>query len=200
AVDKLFVTFSGKVNAEGLYLEDQQGDTLVYSKELEAAIPIWPVIKGEPISINRLEWNGLRVNITREDTVEGFNFQFITEAFATDSSATTPDTTQSEPFEIAIGSINFSNFRVNYDDAVSGMEAHLRLGKFYFEGENFDLEKMRFDISEIDLKNTSLSYIQTKPSPPETVEDTAATALPFLSVDNLKLQNVTLHYKSAPDE
>src|SRR5699024_797312 len=196
-VDKLFVTFSGKVNVEGLYLEDEQGDTLIYSRELEAAIPIWPVIKGEPISINRVEWNGLHVNVTRQDTMEGFNFQFLTEAFASDSSAAQADTTQSEPLQVSIGSIHFSDFKVNYDDAVSGMKVDLRLGAFHFQGKNFDLEKMRFAISEIALKNTNLSYIQTKPVPPETEEDTAA--FPFLSVDNLKLDDVSLQYKSIPD-
>src|SRR5690625_4155463 len=109
AVDKLFVTFSGKVNLEGLYLEDQQVDTLVYSKELEAAIPIWPVIRGEPISIDLLQWNGLRVHITREDTIEGFNFQFLTEAFASDSTVDAADTTQSDPPEISVDGINLSN-------------------------------------------------------------------------------------------
>lgn len=199
SIDRLFITFSGKINVEGLYLEDQQGDTLVYSRQLEAAIPIWPIIKGEPISINRVEWNGLIVNVSRKDTIHGFNFQFLTEAFASDSTAALPETAQSEPLEIAIGSIHFSDFKVNYDDAVSGMKAHLGLGEFHFEGENFDLETMRFEISEIALRNTTLSYTQTKPSP-QTQEDTAATVLPFLSVDNLKLQNVTLHYNSVPDE
>src|SRR5699024_4556747 len=46
-------------------------------------------------------------------------------------------------------------------------------------------------------KNTTLSYIQTKPSPTEA--DTTASALPFVSIENLNLDNITLHYKSIPD-
>lgn len=178
-VDQFSVTFSGKIHLKGLYIEDQQGDTLIYSKELEAAIPLWPIVTRGPISINPVEWNGLRVNITREDTVDGFNFQFLAETFASDSTAIKPDTTQSEPLKIEIGSIKFSDFKVNYIDDVTGMKVHLRLGKFHFEGENINLEKMRFEIGEIVLKNTSLSYMQTKPSPPETEQDTAATVLPY---------------------
>ena len=31
-IDKLFVTFDGNISLDGLYLEDTQGDTLVFSK------------------------------------------------------------------------------------------------------------------------------------------------------------------------
>src|SRR5699024_7782829 len=69
SIDKLFITFSGDVELRGLYLEDTKGDTLLYSKTLQAGIPIWPIIKGQPIAINDVEWTGLRANIVREDSL-----------------------------------------------------------------------------------------------------------------------------------
>ncbi len=38
-IDRLFITFSGNVFLDGLYLEDEKGDTLVYSKSLEVDFP-----------------------------------------------------------------------------------------------------------------------------------------------------------------
>ncbi len=35
-IEKLFITFDGNIMLKGLYLEDKKGDTLVYSKSLEA--------------------------------------------------------------------------------------------------------------------------------------------------------------------
>ena len=44
-LDKAFITFSGDIQIEGLYLEDKNGDTLIYSKLLDADIPLMPLIK-----------------------------------------------------------------------------------------------------------------------------------------------------------
>ena len=45
-IEKLFITFDGDIQIDGLYLEDKKGDTLVYSKSLEAGIPLWEAING----------------------------------------------------------------------------------------------------------------------------------------------------------
>src|SRR5699024_337399 len=202
AIKKLFITFSGAIDIQGLYLEDTKGDTLLYSEELRAAIPLWPIIKGEPISINHVKWKGLRANVIQKDSTEGFNYQFLIDAFVSDT--TEVDTTRSEPPKIAVGTLDFSDFKLNYEDDVSGMKARLRLGKMHFKGKHFDLENSRFEVAELALENTSLSYEQTKSLPENNSEktedtDTTETSLPFLSVDELSLKNVSVHYKSAPD-
>jgi hypothetical protein len=198
-IEKLFITFGGAIDIQGIFLEDKKGDTLLYSKKLQVDIPIWPIIMGNPISIDGLEWSGLRANVIRKDSIEGFNFQFLIDAFASDSTSAEPeaDTTSSKPLKISVGSIDFSDFKVIYDDAVTGMKADLNLGKLHLEGKNIDLEKMKFQVAEIALENTKVSYIQTKPSAPS---DTTESTLPYLSLDNLKLKNVIAHYKSVPDE
>ena len=40
SIDRLYLTFSGNLYLEGLYLEDEQQDTLVYSKDLEVSVPL----------------------------------------------------------------------------------------------------------------------------------------------------------------
>ncbi|MFD2433013.1 hypothetical protein ACFSO9_05300 [Mesonia maritima] len=105
-IEKLYITFSGDISLEGLYLEDKKGDTLVYSKSLEADIPIWPIIKGNAIGIDGVDWNGLKANIYRKDSVSGFNYQFLVDAFASDSTATKKQTSQ-KPMQLSVGSVNF---------------------------------------------------------------------------------------------
>ena len=42
SIDRLYITFSGNVSLDGLYIEDEKGDTLIYSKNLELSIiSIW---------------------------------------------------------------------------------------------------------------------------------------------------------------
>lgn len=195
SIDKLFITFSGDIDLQGLYLEDKNGDTLIYSKELQVEIPLWPIIRGNPISIDGLEWRGLRANVYRKDSVEGFNFQFLIDAFASDST-TVKEEKSSEPPKISLGSIDFSDFKVNFDDAVSGMKANLDLGDLHFEGKDFDLKKMKFQVAELYLKDTKATYVQTKSSPPS---ESKESTLPYLGLDDLKIKNVIVHYKSVPD-
>ena len=72
AIDKLFITFDGDLQLNGLYLEDKKGDTLVYSKSLEANIPLWKMIQGKAVGVDALNWYGLRANIIRKDSVGNF--------------------------------------------------------------------------------------------------------------------------------
>ncbi len=89
-IDKFFITFDGDLLLEGLYLEDKKGDTLIYSRSLEGDIPLWSIIQGNGIGVEALDSDGLRANIIRNDTISGFNFQFLADAFASES----PDPTQ----------------------------------------------------------------------------------------------------------
>src|SRR5690606_38814808 len=57
-IDKLFITFEGNIMLDGLYLEDTKGDTLIYSKSLEADVPLLPISRGNGIGVNYLDWEG----------------------------------------------------------------------------------------------------------------------------------------------
>src|SRR5690606_25017565 len=90
-IDRLYITFSGNAYIEGLYLEDKQGDTLAYSRSLEASVPLLPLIKGDKINIVSLDWSGLVAKINRPEATGKFNFDFLIDAFATETdTVTTP--------------------------------------------------------------------------------------------------------------
>ncbi|MBC8767760.1 translocation/assembly module TamB domain-containing protein [Arenibacter sp. BSSL-BM3] len=193
-IDRLFITFSGNAFMEGLYLEDQKGDTLLFSKSLEANIPLSPLLFGNELNLKSVEWDGLRAHIDRNGDSGKFNFDFLLEALATND--TTPPPPQVEPMKINVGSLNFSNFKIDYNDAYSGVEAGLILGQLYLNSNTVDLETMLFNLEDLELSDTNITYKQTKPFVPE---DNTQTPLPFLVVNNLKLKNVRANYNSIPD-
>ncbi|MDX1426874.1 MAG: translocation/assembly module TamB, partial [Salegentibacter mishustinae] len=200
SLDKLFITFSGNIQLDGLYLEDKKGDTLVYSKSLEADIPIWPIIQGNAISVDNLDWEGLKANIVRKDSIDGFNYEFLMEAFATDSTQTTQQSTQQDTTasqEIKIGNIDFKDFNITFKDDVMGIDTQISLGELILEFEKTDLEKMDFRAENASLSNTKLNYLQNKPFPVPENEEPAP--MPYLVVDNFNLENVQVNYNSVPD-
>lgn len=202
SIDRFFITLKGDLNLEGLYVEDQQGDTLVYSKKLIAGIPFIPIIKGQPIALNNLEWEGLRANVYRKDSLEGYNFQFIIDAFASEDEAeeqiqTTTEEDAALP-KISVGTIHFADFDLKFKDEVLGIDSKLKLGKLDFQGKNIDLNEMKFEIRELILEDTDAFYVQTKAFPPSDEEESGA--LPFINLDQLQLNNVTAYYESIPDQ
>lgn len=194
AIDKLFLSFSGNLVLEGLYLEDKKGDTLVHSRSLEANVPIGPIIWGNTLKINNLEWKGLTAHVVRREGQEAFNFTFLVDTLApTDPNATT---TSSEPMEVQLGTMSLEDFNVTYSDALLGIEGSLDLGELTARTEEMDLEALRFSLASFSLAKTRISYKQTKPLPKETDNN---TPLPYLSVDDMQVTQLKIRYDVPPD-
>ncbi|WP_379658466.1 translocation/assembly module TamB domain-containing protein [Psychroflexus salinarum] len=197
-IEKLYVTFSGNLTLEELYLEDSSQDTLVYSKYLEANVPFRPLLFGDEIKVDFVEWQGLKANITRKDTVEGFNFQYIIDAFASAEESTTPTQENTgNTTQFSLGEISFSDFDLSYIDEVTGIDSKLILGNLEVENESIDLQSMKFHLSEVNLNDTSISFTQKKLT--STSENEEEGALPWILVDVLSIQNVNINYNSIPD-
>ncbi|KQC33928.1 hypothetical protein AAU57_11750 [Nonlabens sp. YIK11] len=211
SIDNLFVTFDGNIELDGLYLADKKGDTLVYSKSLEASVPLWPIINGGGISIDYARWDGFKARINRQDTVDGFNYQFLMDAFVVEDTTTT-----SEPLQLSIGDLDFTNFDVTFKDDVEQLDALVTFGSFQLSMNELNLEQMVVDIDEVSLTNAVIKYdkdtvtafAKAEPDNDPNTDTTIAEAitddagdspLPQITVGNLKLDRVQLGYESVPD-
>lgn len=204
AIDRLFVTFSGNIYLEGLYLESTTGDTLLYSKNLEAGLAILPLIQSGAINVSKLEWEGLKANISRTSATQKFNYEFLIDAFIPQSgevliSQDSIPQADSQALQISLSPISIRDFELSYLDEVLGIEASLLLGSLEVEVPTLDLEKANYRISKLSLQNTTASYTQTKPFEPAE-EDTTASLLPSLILDQLELQNITVNYTNTVDQ
>ncbi|WP_242404044.1 translocation/assembly module TamB domain-containing protein [Formosa agariphila] len=196
-IDNLFITFGGDIKLKGLYLEDTNGDTLVYSKSVEADLPLWPAITGKGIGIEDLDWEGLRANVIRKDSISGYNFQFLIDAFATSDTIPVPETeAPSDPLNIIVGAIHLKDFNIVFNDAVLGIDSHFKIGQVELEFDTFDLDAMDFRTSEVLVSNSDINYIQS-PVPPS--KDTTTTTLPYLLFEDFKIENTKAHYIALED-
>ncbi|WP_236025631.1 translocation/assembly module TamB domain-containing protein [Algoriphagus oliviformis] len=198
-IGRLFVTFGGNIFLEDLYLEDEAQDTLLYSQKLEAGLALMPLITTGDIHVTKLDWQGLTARVSRPESSGKFNFDFLLEAFASDSTQAAPvDTVASDPITISIAPASFRDFDLVYDDEVMGIDAALRLGVLDVDISEIDLEKFFFSIDQIVLKNTTGHYHQSKPFPPSEEED-STSPLPRVELDELLLSGIDLDYQSEPD-
>ncbi len=203
-IEKLYVTFSGNLFLEGLYLEDQKGDTLVYSGKLETGVEVWPLIQDGAIHLSKLEWDQLTAKVIRDGETGRFNFDFLMEAFASsDSTAVSdPDTAQTSSAmpEVDLGPVDLKEFNITYQDGVMGIDSKVTLGEIHLDMKRIDLNKMAFYIQDFQFRNTSASYIQTKPFPPSEEDTTAASPMPLVIIDHFLVENVHAIYESMPDK
>ena len=195
-IEKLFITFGGDVMLKGLYLEDKKGDTLVYSRSLEADIPLLPLIRGNSFAVNNLDWKGLRANIYRKDSLQGYNFQFLIDAFApADPTQVATDSTTA-PMKIVLGDIHLEDFDVVFEDEVMGIDSRFRVGKLGLQMKKTGLENMDFRAAQASITNARIKFIQSPvPQPPQEEEN----PLPYLELDEISLNNVFVDYQSYGD-
>lgn len=203
-IDRLYVTFSGNIYVEGLYLEDQRGDTLLFSESLETGVALLPLIKNGAIHTSKLEWEGLRAHVLREKETGEFNFDFILEAFIAEADSTLSepapmDTSASAFPDVDLGPINLEDFELSYRDEVMGIEGYFKLGTLSLDMERMDLEKMNFYIKDFLFSNSEMVYKQTLPFEPTAEEDTAAAVMPLIIIDQMAIKNVKAYYESEPD-
>lgn len=194
AVGNLYLTFSGDIQIEDVYLEDVKGDTLFYSQSLQADIPIYPVIFNNELSIDDVVSNGVVAKISRESNPEEFNFTFLIDALTTPTDTTT---TTSEPMSITVGSVDIADWKLTYADAYLGADINLVLGKLDVDIFEFDLDAMKFSLDDFELSDTEFKYVQSQAFP--ITEDTTSTALPYIEVEDFIVKNVHVNYDSQPD-
>lgn len=195
-IDKMYLTFSGNLLLEGVYLEDKKKDTLVYSKKLEASVALLPLIRRTEFYLKELEWTGLKANINRRKNSEEYNFDFLLKAFNNEPKPS--NTEEKNNLLINIDQIKLSEFDLNYDDNYLGIEDQLKFDNLTLNFNAFDIEKMFFDINQFHFSKVSISHIQTKPLI-ESKTDSSATAMPKLNIDDLKFKNINVKYVSIPD-
>jgi translocation and assembly module TamB len=139
---------------EGVYFEDQAGDTLIAGKRLYVDLDMYSLIKGN-VGINKVELEGITANIKRTlpDTV--FNFQFIVDAFASSDTTAVTDTT-STPLEMRLDQIALKNIRLSYRDAVIGTDADANIDSALVRFDKFNPTTSQYHPTKVALLNSQV--------------------------------------------
>ncbi|SIS72353.1 translocation/assembly module TamB [Belliella pelovolcani] len=207
SIGRLFVTFQGNLYLDDFYVEDLQGDTLVYSDNLELGFGLMEFVKAGTIHINKFEWEGLKAKISRAEGQKDFNYQFLIDAFAGDveeadqgkeeveSAESSPD-----PIQIKLSPIRFRDFDLSYLDSEGGTEAILRFKEFMVDVQHLDLEAFEFDVRALKLQQSQISYKQLKPIESEEEASDDGLIPLLLSVEKLTLDQVMLDYENQVDQ
>ncbi len=188
------VSFPKSIVLKDIYIEDLQQDTLLYAHRLAIDIDMFALIN-QNVEINSIELENLTANVSRTLPDTTFNYNFILDAFASDSSAT--EDTTSSPWKISLLNLELQQIHLTYADELTQTNASLNLGYLLVDIGKFDLNNDEIFVDLIDLRDTRAVVSLTPVPDPDPDEDdtTAAEPIAFnFGMDQLNLENVEVEY------
>lgn len=206
-IGRLFITLSGKIAVDDIYLEDQSKDTLLSAGKLRVNMSFRKLLFGKKkLQINSVLLENATAKIKRVLPDTTFNFQFIADAFGGSSPDTVQVSDTSAGMPIDIGSVELNKVRFVYKDIVSGNDVESGLDHFFTRIEKFDLDKMHFVIPRTSVDGLTARVIQTTPLviiPQREIAEvkmenpTSATPMLQLEFTEINLQKSTVDYQDS---
>ena len=153
-IDRIEIGLPKKVIIEGIYLQDQSGDTLILGEKIAVDISLFKLMSNE-VEINSIDLKGINATVTRnKDSV--FNFDYIIKAF--DSGK--PSDPDSKPMKISVKNVNLDRIKVRFDDAISKNDLQVSLHHFDTKIRKFDLDRSDFEVPKITMDGLRLKLAQ----------------------------------------
>ena len=150
SIDRIAIHFPKEIILEGFYFGDQNKDTLLSGQRLEADIVLFKLLDSE-LEINSISLQNVNANVSRNKDGD-YNFDYIIKAFESKK----PEDPNSKPFKISVENVNLENVNLNFKDDYSRNDIRLKVANFDTKFKKFDLDKMDFDIPNINLNGFKL--------------------------------------------
>jgi hypothetical protein len=182
-----------------VFVADTSSQALLYSGSLKVRYNLLAFLNNE-LQINSLEWDTLLVNVYRHPQDSTFNYQFIIDAFVSDSTSA-PDTVSAKSgttIQFHIKDVTLKQVRVRYIDAPGGMNAVLTWQELHVDPDDLLLDDGLYTFRGIRLDGLKGFFKQeyrpkqlTNAAPPPV--DTASAAFHLL-LKKLQLENSSFLY------
>ncbi|MEM9674139.1 MAG: translocation/assembly module TamB domain-containing protein [Bacteroidota bacterium] len=159
------------IELTGLYLEDQQQDTLLYLGRLRVEIEPWALLN-KRLMVELVDISNLYANVYKVPETDSLNFAYIPEAFAASDTTQTQDTTSSS-FTIEARQLELQDIR--FDFIADSTQAQVALGELSLLLETLGLEEEHIQAEELAINGLNVLLRLSQSSPPDTTQDSAPT-------------------------
>jgi hypothetical protein len=177
-INRVNIDFFKTIVLEGIYLEDQKQDTLLYAGELRVNLAVLSLMN-KTIHVNDIALENALVNISRAPKDSTYNFAFIPEAFA--SSDTNAQDTTASAWKFDLSEVNLQKVRFVLNDQYEGNELNMALNSFVLDVETLGLEEQFPKINDISIDGLQLAFAQPQPE----ADTLAAIAAETTKLDTL---------------
>lgn len=185
-IDGIGLRLFNNISLQGIYVEDLNKDTLVYAKNLEVSLSPMELLKSK-LLINSIDLDDFTIKLSQENPDSDFNYQFIIDAFSSDTTAT-EDTTSSS-LKIAIEDITLKNGRIRYDILSEPQTPHeFNSSHIAIDNLQSTINLPSIDMAKLNVTVASLSFAEHSGLLVKQLKGKITSDNFLIRVDNLHLQ------------
>lgn len=135
------------VTLEGLYIEDQHHDTLLYAGEARLKITDWFFLKDKPV-VSYVGLKNAYARLHRSRNSDQWNYQFVIDAFASKEQKKTQQKKEGT-LNLDLRDIVLEQVRFQMTDEWSGSDMVGELKSFVINARRIDFEKKMIDVRSV---------------------------------------------------
>lgn len=181
-----------RLNLEGVLMEDQKQDTLLYAGKLQVRITDWFIFKDQA----ELKYVGLEdatINLNRTDSV--WNYAFLQDYFSSSSTDTTTKKKAGISFDLK--KVVLKNVSFLKKDGWIGTDMYVKLGGLDMDANQITVTNKTVDIANLVLENPYFSLFDYTGKRPDSLKSSAPIkiekAIKESSPDwNIRFANITI--------
>ena len=154
-------TLFNKMNLEGVYVEDQQKDTLLYAGKIMVNITDWFFFK-EQAELKYIGLEDATIYLHRVDSV--WNYQFLADYFSSPPSAQ-----NKKQIILSLNEISLKNIHVKHRDEWRGQDMELDLQQLALKADEINFTKKLVNITSLEMDEpvfTIYDYAGRRPKLP----------------------------------
>ncbi len=213
-IERVAIRLPRSVELQGIYIEDPEGDTLLYAGRIYTDITMTALLRNR-VHINSLEIEDLTAFIIREKPDTVFNFQFLADAFSDDpvsnqagggrqekemeaaeSNEIAPQEDESSLF-LYLNRVDLRNIRIRFEDHFSGTLLNSHLGYVQTTLDGSELLNARYHAGNTVINESNIQLVASEPSRPADEPD-EEVPVPDISLASLEITDFSFSHES-PD-
>lgn len=187
----IHISFPKSVVIDGLFLEDRQRDTLLYSGNTKVNIALYDLFKSK-ITINSVALEDATIKLHSTLTNPIFNYNFLLSAFSDTTALAKTDTLSASKWSFSIDAVSLKNIRFTYNDEYSGMYVFASLRKSDFGVDELNPKKSVYRFNDLFLDGLTARVGMKKTG--NTASNVPGNILPEITTNKLQLNNSTINY------
>ncbi|WKN46009.1 translocation/assembly module TamB domain-containing protein [Tunicatimonas pelagia] len=180
ALEGIDIDWLDAVEITGLYVEDQQQDTLLYLGLLRVEIEPWALLN-KTLVVKQLRVQNTYANIYQVEGTDSLNFAYIPEALSSADTTAQPTDTTSSSFTVEARQLLLSNIRTDF--VADSTEAHATLGELSLILDKLGLEEQHIRADELSIDQLEVALQLPRTTAPDS---TTQTETPPPAPDSLK--------------
>lgn len=200
SIGEVKVRFFNRLVVNDLYIEDQQGDTLVYAQKLFTSIRRLQPFEGK-IYLGQVELNKPKVNLYRMSNSEVFNYQFLIDSLGSNTTDTT-----SKVIDFNFRELLFTQIDLDLVDSLNNKAFSLDLKEMFVTSRKLSMIKHKLDLKTVSIDGLQVAYrdmrqditpFTTKYTDAQTeraIATTLNTACWDISADDIRITNSNFRY------